>query len=200
MKKSKLSIWLVILCLVGHLTFSQSPGQLLKSREISTKPEIVKTELFIKDCNDGDTCTAKNRDGLTLKLRLLGVDAPETAKNRGPKKNRHSGQAFGNEAKEYLNSRVKGKWLQTEIRGSDVFQRFLALIFYSQENQPQELINQTLVTEGYAFAYRGPAKTDSDISKWAEAAENAARKNKKGLWGLKNPPESPDDFRRKNRN
>lgn len=162
--------------------------------------EIVTTELKIRDCHDGDTCLAETKEGIKLKLRLLGIDAPEVAKNTGPKKNRRPGQAFGNEARDYLNSKVKNSWVKAELHGSDAFSRYLSILYENPvpgaQLKPTPSINQVLVEEGFAFAYRGSGDTSPEIKKWAMESEDRAKKAKKGLWSLEQPPERPEIFRR----
>lgn len=147
------------------------------------KPTVL--NLLIHSCSDGDTCTASTKEGLKLKLRLAGIDAPEVS--HGKKK----GQFFGKESKEWLNNAVKNQNLKVEILGSDPFGRYLAVLWKSDSN-----INKKCIEEGMAYAY---SKIDNaETKKWAMEAQKFAEKNKKGLWALdkKIRPENPSEFRK----
>lgn len=161
------------------------------------KPSVApsRTELLIVNCHDGDTCTARHREGWTLKLRLIGIDAPEVAgrKTHGKAK---PGQVYGNEATRYLNDLVAGKKLPIDILGNDIYHRYLAVI-WSQDGKSR--INEQMVRQGYAYAYRGKF-AGKESRTWAEEAEKLAHKEKLGLWALpeQERPQDPTLYRRKN--
>ena len=172
------------------------------ARRKATPPEIVSTRATFLECHDGDTCTVKSPDGLRLKLRLLGIDAPEVGKP-GRKSGRRltrgkPGQAYGPEARAALVSRVVGKTLPIEIHGSDPYNRYLALIWTDPAKKGPSL-NETLIREGNGYAYSGE-NVETAIRAWAVAAQDEARKAKRGLWKLAEPPEDPSLFRRKSGN
>jgi endonuclease YncB( thermonuclease family) len=172
-------------------------GLVAAGRRRSTRPstpKVIVMKLDFERCHDGDTCTVHNQEGLKMTLRLAGIDAPEVAKTRGPKKKRNKGQSYGAEAREYLNSRVDGKTLDVQILGNDVYNRYLAVLYEGGRHN----INQEMIEQGYAFSYKGKSD-DPEISRWADKAEADARKNRRGLWGLANPPEDPSLYRRENR-
>jgi endonuclease YncB( thermonuclease family) len=52
---------------------------------------------------DGDTLTAETDNGTKLRIRLLGIDAPEVSHNGKP------GQPFGTEAQDHLVQLVRDK-------------------------------------------------------------------------------------------
>lgn len=157
------------------------------------KPVVAeKHTLEILNCHDGDTCKAKNEEGLQLTLRLLGVDAPEVGSfsKKGKK-----GQAFGAESRDYLRTQVVGKKIRVDLYGHDVYRRYLALLYAAPTDAKS--VNEKLVEEGYAFAYSG--KSAADIKAWAQKAQTVAQAKKKGLWGLDNPPQDPSIFRKSQR-
>ena len=142
-------------------------------------------------CNDGDTCRLKSSDNTQVKVRLVGIDAPESGKKRGKKKK--EGQPGSDDAKGYLNNLVVGKNVTLRSYGTDMYGRNLAEIIINAESA-----NLKMVKEGWAEVYRGKAPSQFDISMY-QSAENEARKNKKGIWGLPNY-ESPKEWRKKQRN
>ncbi len=125
-------------------------------------------------CVDGDTCLAQTNFSFKLKIRLLGVDAPEIDHRPGGQQN----QAFGLESKNYINHQLKGQKVWVDAYSYDIYGRTLAILrtFETKTN-----FNERLVREGMALAYKNPRYKTFD---WALEAENFARKNKKGLWSL----------------
>ncbi|NCN27415.1 thermonuclease family protein [bacterium] len=146
--------------------------------------------LFILGCVDGDTCTGRSRRGIHYTLRLEGIDATETSHNGCP------AQVFSNEAKKRVNALVKEKWLKVNFFGGDPYGRYIAQI---ESKEDRLNVNKLLIEEGYVYAYRRPKKNRPELD-WAERAELSAQKNKKGLWALKKPPQTPGQFRKLNLN
>jgi len=142
-------------------------------------------------CNDGDTCRLKSADNTQIKVRLVGIDAPEMSKKRGKKKG--EGQPGGEEAKAYLNNMVVGKTVSLRSYGVDMYGRNLAEIIINNES-----VNIKMVSDGWAEVYRGKKSGGLDLSPF-EAAEHDARKSKRGIWALPDY-ESPKDWRKKNNN
>ncbi|MEY3901601.1 MAG: hypothetical protein RL189_907 [Pseudomonadota bacterium] len=141
-------------------------------------------------CNDGDTCRLRASDNTQVKVRLVGIDAPETGKKN--RKKQKEGQSGGLEAKEFLNSLVVGKTVTLRSYGADHYGRNLAEIMVN--NEPANL---RMVAEGWAEVYRGRPPQGFDLSRYKTAQEEAV-KNKKGIWSLQNY-ESPKDFRKRNK-
>ncbi len=69
--------------------------------------------LSVDRVSDGDTVTATTSGGTKLRLRLLGIDAPEVANDKKP------GQPYGEEAREYLEHLIGGKVVRVDADGSD---------------------------------------------------------------------------------
>jgi micrococcal nuclease len=70
---------------------------------------------------DGDTVIVMTPNQTKLRIRLFGIDAPETSKGT-----RFSGQPFGEEATQYLKQLVEGKGVRIEIYGVDRYKRLLS--------------------------------------------------------------------------
>lgn len=139
-------------------------------------------EGIVKAVYDGDTVLLATRDQNRLKVRLYGIDAPETAKPDEP------GQRFGAVARRTLMYKVMGRQVSAEIVDTDQHQRAVAVIRYRDRD-----INREMVAEGMAWAYRqylqGPY-----VSEYI-GAEEGARARHKGLWRDANP-KPPWEFRR----
>jgi endonuclease YncB( thermonuclease family) len=117
---------------------------------------------------DGDTLDIDFDDpDPPIRVRLLGVDSPEL------------GTTFGADAKEYTFTRCNGKRVAIrldQLQGTrDRYDRLLAYVYLPNH----ELLNNSLVRDGHAFAYR-PKKCD--FSSLFETTENQARSKKTGMW------------------
>jgi len=141
-------------------------------------------EGIVKAVYDGDTLLLATREESRLKVRLYGIDAPETRKPDLP------GQPFGTIARRTLMYKVMGRRVQAELVDIDQYKRAVAVVRYNGRD-----INREMVSEGLAWAYRrhleGPY-TSEYIS-----GENQARSIRAGLWRDSNP-QPPWDFRKSN--
>jgi len=142
----------------------------------------------VVSCNDGDTCQLKATDNTRIKVRLVGIDAPETGKKNRKKKK--DGQSGGLEAKDFLNRLVVGKSVTLRSYGTDAYGRNLAEIILNKD-----AVNLKMVSEGWAEVYRGKTPRGFDITAY-QAAQTDALKNKKGIWSIPGY-ESPKDFRKR---
>jgi endonuclease YncB( thermonuclease family) len=129
---------------------------------------------MVRAVYDGDTVLLATREDNRLKVRLYGIDAPETAKPDSP------GQPFGEVARRTLMYKIMGRQVSVEIMDMDRYRRTVAVIRYDGRD-----INREMVAEGMAWAYRqylqGPY-----ASEYIDA-EEVARARHKGLWRDDNP-------------
>lgn len=121
--------------------------------------------------SDGDTITVLTQNKESVKVRLYGIDAPETK------------QDFGKASKQYLSSLIAGKIVEIKSNGQDRYGRVLGTIYLDNAD-----INAKTVEEGYAWAF-------VKYSKIYAAQQSKAMKNKAGLWRQKDP-QAPWDFRK----
>lgn len=124
--------------------------------------------------NDGDTFMIRDENLVKYKIRLIGIDAPESV-NWGLKKHV---QLYGYEAKMYLRTFLYHKKVRLEfdVTKLDKYGRSLAYAFLEDST----FINKNLVENGYAKVYTFPPNV-----KYVEVfkkAEKLARKKKLGLW------------------
>lgn len=132
--------------------------------------------------SDGDTLIAISENGTKLRIRLLGIDAPEVPHSTKP------GQPFGEEARDYLDHLVGGKMVRLDAFGPDRYKRVLAVIRDEQIN-----VNLLMVGMGYAEVYRGaPCQAHC---RELEQAESKARQDRVGIWVQGDKYESPAPFR-----
>lgn len=163
------------------------------SRRADKKPWRIE-EGTVTRVADGDTVTVTTPNQTKLRIRLFGIDAPETRKG-----NKFPGQPYGQEATSYLKNLVEGKQVRVEIYGSDRYHRLLGTLFFSsfegrQYHTPN--INRTMVEAGFAEVYRGPESGNPYKAQY-QAAEVEAREAKRGMWVLGDTYESPRDYRRR---
>jgi micrococcal nuclease len=96
---------------------------------------------------DGDTVVVR-LDGREVKVRLVGVDAPESVDPRKPV------ERFGHESAAFLRQLVEGKRVRLayEPAGAwvDKYGRVLAYLYLEPGGT---FVNRELVAKGYAFAY-----------------------------------------------
>jgi endonuclease YncB( thermonuclease family) len=128
---------------------------------------------------DGDTVTVLDSSKTQFKVRLAGVDAPE------------SKQAFGHRSRQYLASIVFQKQVTVEWAKVDKFKRIVGKILVDGND-----VNLRLVQAGFAWHYKAYAKEQSlsDAALYAEA-EREAREKRIGLWTDTNPV-APWEWRR----
>jgi endonuclease YncB( thermonuclease family) len=127
---------------------------------------------------DGDTITVL-REGNKVKVRLYGIDTPETK------------QWYGQNAKAFTSSQVMGKTVDVQQIAVDRYKRIVGLVSVGNL-----ALNLHLVQYGYAWVYHACCKKPFCVE-WAKA-EAVARKAKRGLW--KNPEAIPPwEYRRSKR-
>ena len=138
----------------------------------------------VERVSDGDTITALTSEGTKLRLRLLGIDAPEVPHGKKP------GQPFGEEARDHLARLIGGRTIQVETYGPDRYNRVLAIVFLGSVN-----INVEMIRQGLAEMYRGaPCEA---YCRDLRVAELQAKHDRVGMWGQGDSYESPAVFRRR---
>lgn len=127
---------------------------------------------------DGDTIDI-TKDGSTVRVRLIGIDTPETVDPRKPV------QCFGMEASDKAKQLMAGTSVRIETDPSqgtyDKYGRLLAYVYVPANIRPEGiLVNEYLIAEGYAheYTYNIPYKYQAVFKQ----AEREAREQKKGLW------------------
>ncbi len=122
---------------------------------------------------DGDTL-AVEMNGKSVKIRLIGLDTPETVDPRKPV------QCFGKEASAKAKGLLTGMSVRLEKDASqgeyDKYGRLLAYVYLPDGTR----FNEYMIAEGYGheYTYNLPYKYQKEF----KAAELQAREMKKGLW------------------
>ncbi len=136
---------------------------------------------------DGDTLKATGHD-IEIKVRLVGIDTPET------KKRKHKpGQPFGEKAKKFLAGMVLNKQVFIKGYGLGPYNRILAVVYVGRKNANLELIKA-----GLAEVYRGKSPRGLDLSPYL-TAEAQAKSQRRGMWSLGDRYISPKAWRKLNK-
>ncbi len=139
-------------------------------------------EGFVKAVYDGDTILLTTREDSRLKVRLYGIDAPETKKPGKP------GQQYGDVSKRMLMYKIMGRRVSAEIMDVDQYKRIVAVIRHNGND-----INREMILEGMAWAYR--QYLHAPYESVYIRNEAGARSRRAGLWRGSNP-QPPWEFRR----
>lgn len=123
---------------------------------------------------DGDTFWIQDGSEKGKKVRLIGVDAPETRKT----KKKEIGY-YGKEAKAYVLQRLSGQKVRLEydVDQTDHYGRLLAYVYLEDGT----FLNEELLRLGYAVVMTVPPNV-----KFADhfiKIQREAREAKRGLWG-----------------
>ncbi len=91
---------------------------------------------------DGDTVWAEDAHGTKLRLRLVGIDAPEVGHPRG-RGGTTPGQPQADEARRVLADFVLKQPVELQVYGRDRYKRILAVVWHAHAN-----VNELLVGRG----------------------------------------------------
>ena len=136
---------------------------------------------------DGDTLDVDAPDGRyrSTRVRLLGVDTPETVKPNTPV------QHFGPEAKAFLAAAVSGRTVTLvldPLRTRDIYGRLLAYVVLADGTN----LNEKIVAEGYGYAdprFRHPLQREF------KRAQKRAMLARRGLWKTVTDEDLPRYYR-----
>ena len=174
MKQFHKPLTAIILIFVFSFFTACSSSTLPFSKQEQTTTEKVKLYGAYKVLRivDGDTFVA-DIDGTQTKIRLIGVDTPESVH---PDSSRNSDE--GKTASEYTKSLLENKnvYLEYDVSRNDKYGRTLAYVYLDENTMLQDLLLQN----GYA-----QIMTIQPNSKYADkfyAEQQIARENAKGFW------------------
>lgn len=131
---------------------------------------LPENECLVIKIFDGDTIEVKCNDGI-YKVRLIGIDTPETHKPNTPV------QCYGEEATEFAERIFSHKLvkLEKDIKDKDVYDRLLRYVWIGDL-----MINEIIAKQGYAYILTIPPNVKyTEVFKKATAQ---ARENNLGLW------------------
>lgn len=179
-KLPKQLMWLILIIIMAAIVqiFPQNKElniDLTDKTELSQDPnaEISVDDYEVVKVVDGDTIDVLIGEQ-KVRIRLIGVDTPETVDPRKPV------QCFGKEASKYTEGAVGGKKVKLEKDSSqgesDRYGRLLAYV-YMPDGQ---MLNRKLIVDGYAheYTYNIPYKYQKDF----KDLQNFAERQGRGLW------------------
>lgn len=158
------TLGIFIFCFISFLnTYKEFKEHLLKSSGVDTvldeSNEISLEEVSLKRVVDGDTLIVTNSNGEDVRVRLIGIDTPESVH---PDQSKNT--LDGDIASEYTKSLLEvGQilYLEYDVDQLDVYNRTLAYVWLTNdinlsniENISNDMLNAKLVADGYAVAKR----------------------------------------------
>jgi len=178
---SSIKVFLTLCLLAGLTTFS------FTSLSFAREPIRTVTGKVTK-VSDGDTIQVTTPEQTKLRVRLYGIDAPET-----PKIDQRTGRVnkptLWKGILEGSGRQNHGKQIRLDIIEIDQYKRMVGMIWIGSRN-----INLEMVQEGYAEAYVEHLKEPYRVQ--FIRAEKEARSARRGVWSLSGN-ERPSDFRKR---
>lgn len=157
------------------VTWVQSPS--VDPGQIPARGDI-ETGFVVERVVDGDTLIA-NRGGERIRVRLLGIDTPESVHPTKPV------ECFGPESSLFARDALDNRSIALEFDPNqprfDRFDRTLAYVWFEESPDEWNMFNLRALEDGFAERYR-----DSGELIWQNelaVAERDARSADLGLWG-----------------
>lgn len=150
----------------------------------------------VVEVTDGDTVVVRMPGSEDERLRLIGVDAPETADPPDP---------YGPEAAAYARERLEGRkvYLETDVEERDRHGRLLGYVWLEPPDAVpagtgevrEKMFNARMLLDGYAMKMTvAPNVRYADCF---QEFQREAREQARGLWGL---PADEEEYYLGNRN
>lgn len=145
----------------------------------------------VQDISDGDTCTVKQDDGTSIKIRFFGVDTPEHESERWDE------QPHAKRAEAFTKGLIEGARVtvamqrrieRNELKWVKTYTRFVGDVLIDGKS-----VSRELVRNGHGWWYSRYSKGDEDLKR----LQQIARSEKRGLWALPNP-QPPWEWRQTN--
>lgn len=145
---------------------ADDPASATSSPQVSTSPAVVIFRDRVSKVIDGDTVVLESGET----VRYIGIDSPERS------------NCYSDEATEGNRALVEGKEvrLEKDVSEKDKYGRLLRFLYIAEGADQDVFVNDYLVRQGFAMAYRYPP--DVAFSDQFEQAEQEARDNNRGLW------------------
>lgn len=154
----------------AEIDHTEDQAQAPQSPQSAAASDLVQVTRVV----DGDTFWVENGIEKDRRVRLLGIDAPESRKSF-----KKEVQYFGKEASDYLKQLIGGKKVRLvyDVNPKDRYGRTLAYVYLEDGT----FVNAELVSKGYAVVM-----TIAPNVRYAEdfvKLQAEARKEGLGLWG-----------------
>lgn len=165
----KIKIFLIVFILAISFFIAYFPKKTAKIPKIDSERQYQVVKVI-----DGDTYEIKI-DEQIWKVRMLGVDTPETV---DPRK---TVQCFGKEASDRTKELLIGRTVTLQIdSGQSSIDKFGRLLAYTYRDDGL-FVNSYLIENGFAheYTYNFPYQRQEEF----KDLQNKAKKEKIGLWG-----------------
>lgn len=163
---------IIALVVIGFQYFNHS-GPFKQSGSQSASTSMGDKEAVqVKRVIDGDTFIATDKDNKEIKVRMIGMDTPETVKPNT------SVQPYGKEASQYTKQTLNNQkvYLEFDKEPKDQYGRYLAYVWLDKDRMfNEELVKKGLAREKY-FAPNGKYR---DVFK---KAEQQAKQQHLNIW------------------
>ena len=183
----------VIMVGVGLLWYGTKPlstepassptPSIAESNPVATNSAVAESDSAVVGVESEKVKVTKVIDGDTIeidggvKVRLLGIDTPETKDPRKPV------QCFGKQASNETTQLIEGKFvvLEKDVSETDKYQRLLRYVFLPLNGGKTLFVNDYLIREGFAKILNYPPDVKY-AEQFLQAQENAKIEGL-GLWG-----------------
>ncbi|HZK29411.1 MAG TPA: thermonuclease family protein [Clostridia bacterium] len=135
-------------------------------------------QVAIERVVDGDTLIVRG-DNSSGRLRLIGIDAPESYAHHEDAKRTHTGESVSRIVNAWLDGR--DVFLQFDVSKTDPYDRLLAYVWLDRHT----MVNEVLVREGLAEERRYPPTTR--FNDYFATLEKIAQDENRGIWSNRNP-------------
>lgn len=166
-----LTALLAIVCLVIAVITIAPHIKLLTGavKHVTIQPGYYK----VTEVSDGDTFSVE-MDGSTERVRLIGVDTPETVKPNSPT------ECYGKIASDFTHHTLSNQTVRLEAdpinQNRDRYNRLLRYAYLPDGS----LFNATLISRGYGFAYLSFPFSKADEFRQLQSQAHAQNV---GVWG-----------------
>lgn len=177
---------LLIVAALGGLAIADRCGWFGRSEQ----PDFAKYDgktFRVPHVSDGDTLDVDIPDGRHphTRIRLWGVDTPETVKPNTPVEH------FGPEASDFTKKATMGQMVRLELNPMhtrDKYDRLLAYVYLPDGR----MLNRVLVEDGYGYADpRFHHKYEAEFRR----LQTEAKASRRGLWRDLKPSDLPDYYK-----
>ncbi len=174
--------WLVVVAAAGLVLARWGCDRWRDVPQPAHEPPLAEGDYDVARVVDGDTLIVRPPAGAPgvgrreIRLRLLGIDCPESVKPD------HPVEPWAREAEKFTGKFVAGGSvrLRFDKRRLDQYDRYLAYVFVDDR-----MLNEELVRAGLATVSTFPGDSDS-MTRRLRAAENEAKEQSRGVWSGRN--------------
>ena len=163
----------------SHLVQEVISGVVSDNTETSVPDTTTLEEVTLVSIVDGDTLTVLASDGLEYKVRLIGIDTPESV-HSDASRNNEFGVSASKHTKDILKD-VTTLYLEYDVQVTDKYSRTLAYVWLSDDQSDiNNMLNAKILSDGYAID-----KVYEPNHKYAEIFAQlcqAANESHIGLW------------------